>query len=237
MENYPNNIAIILDGNGRWAQKRGLPISLGHKRGAEVLENIVRYCGKIGLRSLTIFIFSTENWKRPVEEVNYLMDLFNNYIDRFLAEKESSNIRTKFIGNFDKLEPKLLDGIRKIEEKTKSNTGLKFDIALSYGGRLEVVDACKKFAKDFKDGKIMLDDLKEDTFKNYLYDSEINYPDLVIRTGGNYRLSNFLLWELSYSELYFTDTLWPDFDENSLMQAIENFQQRKRTFGEREAKR
>jgi undecaprenyl diphosphate synthase len=237
MENYPNNIAIILDGNGRWAQKRGLPISFGHKKGAETLENIIRYCDKIGLGSLTVFVFSTENWKRPSEEVDYLMKLFSDYIGRFLTDKEEGNIRTKFVGNFDKLDPKLFEGIQKIEEKTKSNTGLKLDIALSYGGRREIVDACKKFAKDVENNRIVASDLSEDIFKSYLYDSEANYPDLVIRTGGNYRLSNFLLWQLSYSELYFTDTLWPDFDEKSLIRAIEDFQQRKRTFGERSAKR
>jgi undecaprenyl diphosphate synthase len=239
MENFPKNIGIIMDGNGRWAQRRGLPISLGHRQGAEALGNIVKYCSSISdLESLTTFAFSTENWKRPKEEVDYIMGLFKDYLDKFFREEEKlKNLRIRFIGNFSRLDGELVDGIRKIEERTKDNVGLKFDIALSYGGRLEIVDACKRFAKDVLDGKAQASNLDESGFKNYLYDNEIGDLDLVIRTGGDLRLSNFFLWQLPYSELYFTDTLWPDFNEKALDAAIEDFKHRKRTFGERRAKR
>jgi undecaprenyl diphosphate synthase len=238
MENFPKNIAIIMDGNGRWSQRRGLPINLGHRQGAEALGNIARYCsGNPNLNSLTVYAFSTENWKRSVEEVGYIMNLFKDYIDKTIREDDLKNTRVRFIGNFDRLDSDLVEGIKKIEERTKNNGGLKFDIALSYGGRLEIVDACKKFSADVLNGKMQWKELTEDIFKNYLYDSEINDVDLVIRTGGDRRLSNFILWELSYAELYFTDTLWPDFDEKALDVAIEDFQHRKRTFGERRAKR
>ncbi|MDR2760509.1 MAG: di-trans,poly-cis-decaprenylcistransferase [Rickettsiales bacterium] len=239
MGEFPENIAIIMDGNGRWAQRRGLPIVAGHSKGAATLEKMVKYCANLReLKSLTVFAFSTENWKRPPDEVNHIMELFLDYTRRFLEKKEENGgVRVKFLGCAEKMSEKLLESMKLVEEKTKDNTGLRFDIALNYGGRREIVDACKKFARDAAENIISPAELTENNFKKYLYDGEIDYPDLIIRTGGDYRLSNFLLWELSYSELYFTDTLWPDFDENSLSDAIENYKQRRRTFGERRAKR
>jgi undecaprenyl diphosphate synthase len=166
------------------------------------------------------------------------MGLFLDYTKRFFKEENKNRgVKIKFIGSSEKMDEKLLKNMRLIEEKTKDSAGLKFDIALNYGGRREIVDACKKFAGDVAKGKIFPAELTENNFKKYLYDGEISYPDLIIRTGGDYRLSNFLLWELSYSELYFTGTLWPDFDEKSLLAATEDYKQRRRTFGERHAKR
>jgi undecaprenyl diphosphate synthase len=238
MDNFPKNIAIIMDGNGRWAQKRGLPISFGHKQGAEALKNILKICVEnTNINSLTVYAFSTENWKRSKEEVDHIMNLFRNYIKEVLKEKDTKNVRVRFIGSFNNLISELLEEIKKVEEITKNNDGLKFDIALSYGGRQEIIDACKKFADDVTNNRIQTNNLDESVFRKYLYDNEINDPDLVIRTGGECRLSNFLLWELSYSELYFVDTLWPDFSKEDLDKALEYFCNRKRTFGERRAKR
>jgi undecaprenyl diphosphate synthase len=237
-ENFPKNIAIVMDGNGRWAQRRGLPIAAGHKCGAETLGKVVKFCSKeSNINSLTVFAFSTENWKRPKDEVEYIVNLLAEYVKKSLNDKNYENAKVRFIGNFDRLNAELVQDMKDIEQQTKDNEGLKFNIAFSYGGRLEIVDATKKIVNDVKDKKISVEEIDESTFKNYLYNSEIADIDFLIRTGGERRLSNFLLWELSYAELYFIDTLWPDFDENLLSEAIENFKQRRRTFGERRAKR
>lgn len=235
--NFPESIAIIMDGNGRWAQKRGFEIRYGHKQGAENLIKISKHSKNIGVKSLTLYAFSTENWKRPKAEVDSLMRLLRFYLTKNMDEFTKNNVKLKVIGNLDRLDNDLRENILKLEEKTKNNNGLFLNIAFSYGGRMEILDATKKIAEAVKIGNLDIESIDEEEFKKYLYNSEIIYPDLVIRTGGELRLSNFLLWELSYSELYFTDTLWPDFDEKALDLAIENFKNRKRTYGERKAKR
>lgn len=232
------SIAIIMDGNGRWAQRRGFEIRYGHKKGADNLLRIVEHCTKIGIESLTVFAFSTENWKRPTREVNSLMRLLTYYLSKNENSFEKNNIKLKVIGNLfdDKLDKNIVNKILEIEKNTKNNT-FNLNIAFNYGGRQEIVQASKKIANDVKNGIINIEDINEDSFKNYLYNPLIIYPDLLIRTGGDTRISNFLLWEMSYSELYFTDTLWPDFDEEQLDIAINNFNQRVRTYGERKARR
>ena len=237
MLELPKSIAIIMDGNGRWAQKRGFEIRYGHKKGVDALIKILDYSKKIGIKSLTVYAFSTENWKRPQREINSIIRLLQFYLRNNEQEFYKNNIKLSVIGDLSKLDKKTIDEIRDIEEKTKNNNDFYFNIAFSYGGRREIVDASKKIAKDFKDGKIDINSLDEDVFKMYLYNPDIIYPDLIIRTGGDIRISNFLLWEMSYSELYFTDTLWPDFDEKALDLAIDNYKHRKRTYGERKAKR
>lgn len=237
MLELPKSIGIIMDGNGRWAQKRGFEIRYGHKKGVDALIKILNYSQKIGIKSLTVYAFSTENWKRPEREVNAIIRLLQFYLKNNEQEFYKNNIKLSVMGDLSKLDKKTVDKIREIEEKTKNNEDFYFNVAFSYGGRREIIDASKKIAKDFKDGKIDINTLDEDIFKMYLYNPDIIYPDLIIRTGGDIRLSNFLLWELSYSELYFTDTLWPDFDEKALDLAIDNYKHRKRTYGERKAKR
>ena len=237
MLELPKSIGIIMDGNGRWAQKRGFEIRYGHKKGVDALIKILDYSKKIGIKSLTVYAFSTENWKRPEREVNAIIRLLQFYLKNNEKEFYKNNIKLSVMGDLSKLDKKTVDKIREIEEKTKNNEDFYFNVAFSYGGRREIIDASKKIAKDFKDGKIDINTLDEDIFKMYLYNPDIIYPDLIIRTGGDIRLSNFLLWELSYSELYFTDTLWPDFDEKALDLAIDNYKHRKRTYGERKAKR
>lgn len=237
MLELPKSIGIIMDGNGRWAQKRGFEIRYGHKKGVDALIKILNYSQKIGIKSLTVYAFSTENWKRPEREVNAIIRLLQFYLKNNEKEFYKNNIKLSVMGDLSKLDKKTIDKIRTIEEKTKNNEDFYFNVAFSYGGRREIIDASKKIAKDFKDGKIDINTLDEDVFKTYLYNPDIIYPDLIIRTGGDIRLSNFLLWELSYSELYFTDTLWPDFDEKALDLAIDNYKHRKRTYGERKAKR
>ena len=237
MLELPKSIGIIMDGNGRWAQKRGFEIRYGHKKGVDALIKILNYSKKIGIKSLTVYAFSTENWKRPQREIGSIIRLLQFYLKNNEQEFYKNNVKLTVMGDLSKLDKKTVDKIREIEDKTKSNEDFYFNVAFSYGGRREIVDASKKIAQDFKDGKIDINNLDEDVFKMYLYNPDIIYPDLIIRTGGDLRLSNFLLWEISYSELYFTDTLWPDFDEKALDLAIDNYKHRKRTYGERKAKR
>ncbi len=236
-DNFPESIAIIMDGNGRWAQKRGFKIRYGHKQGAENLIKILQYSKKIGIKSLTVYAFSTENWKRPKTEVNSIIRLLKFYLEKNKNEFKTNNVKLKVIGCLNGLNEDIIKGIKNIEKETENNDGLYFNVAFGYGGRKEIIDATKKIVEDVKKGELNIDDLSEDIFKKYLYNKDIIYPDLVIRTGGDLRLSNFLLWEVSYSELYFTNTLWPDFDEKALDLAIDNFKHRKRTYGERKAKR
>lgn len=237
MSELPQSIAIIMDGNGRWAQKRDFQIRYGHKKGVEALIKILQYAKKIGIKSLTVYAFSTENWKRPKSEVNSIMRLLEFYLNKNEEEFYKNNTKLSVMGDLNGLKKELIDKIKLVEEKTKDNTDFFFNVAFSYGGRKEIVQASKRFAEDVKNNNINIEDLTEDIFKKYLYNPDIIYPDLVIRTGGDLRISNFLLWEISYSELYFTNTLWPDFDEKALDLALEDFKHRKRTYGERKAKR
>lgn len=227
----PAHIAIILDGNRRWAKKRGMPTLQGHTEGADNLERIARYCSKLGVKYLTVYAFSTENWKRTEDEVKYLMNLMAEYIGSFEVRFKDSNAVIRLVGNIDRLPKKLQDSIIKIEEKTKNNTGLILNLCINYGGREEIVNATKAIADKVASGDLKLDDINEDMFPNYLRTGNIPDPDLFIRAGGEKRLSGFLLWQSSYSELYFSDVLWPDFNENELDKAINEFNNRKRNFG------
>ncbi len=227
----PAHIAIILDGNRRWAKKRGMPTLQGHTEGADNLERIARYCSKLGVKYLTVYAFSTENWKRTEDEVKYLMNLMAEYIGSFEVRFKDSNAVIRLVGNIDRLPKKLQDSIIKIEEKTKNNTGLILNLCINYGGREEIVNATKVIADKVASGNLKLDDINEDMFPNYLRTGNIPDPDLFIRAGGEKRLSGFLLWQSSYSELYFSDVLWPDFNENELDKAINEFNNRKRNFG------
>mgnify|MGYP001058863836 CR=1 FL=1 len=232
----PTSVAIIMDGNGRWAQKRKLPVSYGHKKGADNLIKILKHAKSIDIKSLTLYAFSTENWKRPKDEVDYILNILNNYLDEKSEIFMKNDIKLKFIGDLTKLDGEVLRKIANLEKETENNT-LILNIAFSYGGRAEIVNATKNIAVDYKNNKIDINDINEELFKKYLYNPEIIYPDLVIRTGGDMRISNFLLWEISYSELYFTNTLWPDFKEKDFDKAIKNYKKRKRTYGERKAVR
>ena len=227
----PTHIAIIMDGNRRWARKKGLPVKLGHKQGAETLKKIVRHANKIGLKYITVYAFSTENWQRSEEEVNALMLLLQNYLDDFAKEADTENIVIQVIGDRTALSEKLNESIDRTILRTKTNTGTIFNIALNYGGRLEITTAAKNIAKDYKDGKIELEDIDEDLLSKYMYTKDLPDPDLLIRTSGELRISGFLPWQTVYSELYFIDKLWPDFTADDLDDAIKNYNTRKRRKG------
>ena len=230
-ENFPKHIAIIMDGNRRWAKQRGLPAKLGHKEGAKTLEKIVRYANKIGLGYITVYAFSTENWKRTKEEVSALMTLFQSYLDDYSKRADSENIKVKIIGSREGLSKKMKSSIENCMERTKNNTGIVFNIALNYGGRDEIVRAVKKIAEKVKEEEIGIDDITEELISNNLYTKSEPDPDLLIRTSGEIRLSNFLPWQAVYSELVFIEKNWPDFEEQDLDNAIEIYQKRTRKFG------
>ena len=230
-KNMPKHIAIIMDGNRRWAKKKNLPIKLGHKQGAETLKKIVRYANKIGINYITVYAFSTENWKRSKEEVDALMSLLEKYLDDFAKEADTENIVIKVLGNIDVLSDSLKTSINKTIKRTENNTGTIFSIALNYGGRDEIVNATKQIALDIKDGKINVEDINEEIFSKYLYTKNIPDPDLLIRTSGELRLSGFLPWQSVYSEFLFLDKLWPNFSIQDLDYAIEVYNKRNRKFG------
>ncbi len=227
----PKHIAIIMDGNRRWARKQGKNASYGHKEGAKTLEKIVRYANKIGLKYITVYAFSTENWKRTEEEVSALMLLLQNYLDDYSKRADTENIKVKVLGDISVLNEGMQKSIRKCEERTKDNTGVTFNIALNYGGRNEILTAVRKIAEEVRDGKLNIEDIKEETISNNLYTKGEPDPDLVIRTSGELRTSNFLPWQIVYSEFLFVDKLWPDFTEEDINNAILEFQKRNRKFG------
>ena len=230
-ENIPKHIAIIMDGNRRWARAQGKPASFGHKAGAKTLEKIVRYANKIGLEYITVYAFSTENWKRAEEEVKALMMLLQNYLDDYSKRADSENIRVKILGDISALSQGMQKSIINCMERTKNNTGVTFNIALNYGGRDEIVRAVKKIAEQAKQDKIKIEDINEEMISNNLYTEGEPDPDLVIRTSGELRLSNFLPWQVVYSEFLFIDKNWPDFSEEDLDEAIIEYQKRTRKFG------
>ena len=231
LNNVPQHIAIIMDGNRRWAKQNKLDVRLGHKKGAETIDKIAKYCNKIGVKYLTVYAFSTENWKRSKEEVGALMLLLQNYLEDFSKKADAENIRIKMIGNREGLSERLLNKIDSTVEKTKNNTGLTFNVAFNYGGRDEIVNAVKKIAENIENKVISIDDINENTITENLYTNEIPDPDLMIRTSGEIRTSNFLPWQLVYSEFYFTNKLWPDFTEEDLNEAIDEYNRRTRNFG------
>ena len=230
-ENLPKHIAIIMDGNRRWAKSRGKPASFGHREGAKTLEKIVRYANKIGVKHITVYAFSTENWKRTEEEVKSLMMLFQSYLDDYAKRADTENIKVKIVGNREGLSERMKSSIEKCMERTKNNTGIVFNIALNYGGRDELLNAIKEIAEDVKENKTNIDDIDEEMISNHLYTKGQPDPDLLIRTSGELRLSNFLPWQLVYSEFIFVDKNWPDFSEEDLDLAIEEYQRRNRKFG------
>ena len=230
-QNMPKHIAIIMDGNRRWAKERGRPAGFGHKAGAKTLENIVRYANKIGLEYITVYAFSTENWKRAEEEVKALMTLLQNYLDDYSKRADTENIKVKILGDITALSDSMQKSINNCMERTKNNTGVTFNIALNYGGRDEIIKAIKKITSDVKLGNINIDDINEKTISDYLYTKGQPDPDLLIRTSGEMRLSNFLPWQLVYSEFLFVNKNWPDFEEKDLDNAIIEYQKRTRKFG------
>ena len=232
-ENMPKHIAIIMDGNRRWAKAQDKPANFGHKAGAKTLENIVRYANKIGLEYITVYAFSTENWKRTEDEVNALMMLLQNYLDEYSKRADSENIRVKILGDITVLSQGMQKSIINCMERTQNNTGVTFNIALNYGGRDEIIKAIKNIAKQVQDGEIDIEKINEETISNNLYTAGQPDPDLMIRTSNELRTSNFLPWQLTYSEFYFPDKHWPEFSEEDLLEAIKVYQKRNRRFGGR----
>ena len=230
-KNLPKHIAIIMDGNRRCARNKGLPVSLGHKEGAKTLEKIVRYAKNIGIKYITVYAFSTENWKRAEDEVSALMLLLQTYLDDYSKRADTENIRVKILGNISALSEGMQKSIAKTVGRTQNNTGITFNIALNYGGRDEIIKAIKKIAEDVKNEKIGIEDIDEELVSNNLYTKGMPDPDLLIRTSGELRLSNFLPWQLVYSEFLFIDKNWPDFTEQDLDDAILEYEKRTRKFG------
>lgn len=228
----PKHIAIIMDGNRRWAKSHGLEGSLGHKKGAEVLETIAKYCNKIGIEALTVYAFSTENWKRTKKEVGAILMLLQMYLDKFLKTADLENIKLRVIGDREKNMPEeIKQKMIKMEEKTKNNTGLQFNIAFNYGGRDEIVRATKLIAEQVKKGDLLIEDINEETISNNLYTKGLPDPDLLIRTSGELRTSNFLPWQITYSEFLFLDKYWPEFTTDDIDMAIKQYSHRQRRVG------
>lgn len=227
----PEHVAIILDGNGRWAKKRLLPRNAGHAQGSKNVEKICEECDKLGIKYLTVYAFSTENWKRPQKEVDALMKLLRQYLSDCIKRSTKNNMCVRVIGDITPLDDELKAKIEELEKVSADNTGLHFQVALNYGSRDEILRSVKTLCQDVKEGKIGIDSLDEDVFSSYLDTNGIPDPDLMIRTSGEQRLSNFLLWQLGYSEFYFTDVLWPDFDAKELKKAVEFYNSRERRYG------
>lgn len=227
----PCHVAIIMDGNGRWAKKRHMPRTYGHTVGAKNVKKIVRIADDIGIQYLTIYAFSTENWKRSAEEVSALMSLLKKYLHDYIGECNENNVRCRIIGERNGLRQDLLDEVVALEEATRQNTGLQFTIAINYGGRDEITRAVRKIAGEVKAGTLAPEDINEDTISAHLDTKDLPDPDLLIRTSGEERLSNYLPWQLAYTEFYFTDVNWPDFDRDALLEAVKKYNLRDRRFG------
>lgn len=230
-DNMPKHIAIIMDGNGRWAKKRFLPRTAGHKAGVETIREVVKECSRLNVKYLTLYAFSTENWKRPKIEIDTLMNLLVSYLKSEIKELHKNNVKIATIGDINKLPEMCIKELENAKELTKDNTGVNLNLALNYGSRYDITNAVLDIVKDCKSDKINIDSINEDTIKNYLSTKSTPDPDLLIRTSGEQRLSNFLLWELAYSEFYFTDIHWPDFNRQELQKAIYVYQSRDRRFG------
>ena len=227
----PEHVAIIMDGNGRWAKKRALPRVAGHHEGMKVVRKTTMLANNLGIKTLTLYAFSTENWKRPKNEVDYIMKLPEEFLSTFLPELVENNVQVKMMGYKNQLPVHTRRAIEKAMEETKNNDGLVLNFALNYGSRAEIIDAVKNVINDCQNGKLKESELDEHVFSSYLMTADFLDPDLLIRTSGEIRLSNFMLWQLAYSEFWFTDVLWPDFSEEHLLEAIEVFQKRQRRFG------
>nr|WP_319379721.1 isoprenyl transferase [Thiomicrorhabdus sp.] len=225
----PQHIAIIMDGNGRWAKKRFLPRFVGHQKGLNAVKRVVQHCSVIGVKALTLFAFSTENWRRPEEEVNKLMQLFLKALQKEVAKLNENNVRLRIIGDRSAFSPLLQEHIAKAEEMTRGNSGLVLNIAANYGGRWDVVQAIKQWQA--ANPECPIEEISEEAISTYVSLADLPEPDLLIRTGGEQRISNFLIWQMAYAEFYFTDTLWPDFNEKAIDQAVASFSSRERRFG------
>ncbi|MCG4578993.1 isoprenyl transferase [Clostridium cochlearium] len=231
LTNIPKHIAIIMDGNGRWAKERNLPRSFGHKAGVETIRDIVKECNNIGVKYLTLYAFSTENWKRPKEEVNALMELLVNYLRKEVDELHENNVVVNTIGDISKLPKVCEDELVKAYNKTKDNKGLVLNLALNYGGRDEIIRAIKLMYKDIEKKQFNIENVNENILENYLYTKDMPDPDLIIRPSGEQRISNFLLWQCAYSEFWYSNIKWPDFKKEHLHKAIKDYQNRNRRFG------
>ena len=227
----PNHVAIILDGNGRWARSKGMPRTYGHTTGAKNVEKIAEAAGNMGIRYLTLYAFSTENWNRPAEEVKALMNLLDNYLKNCIQTAKKNNMAIRVLGDISRLDERMQEKIRQLEESSAQYDGLHLQIAINYGSRDEIVRAIRRLGQDVEEGKLSPDQISEETFSSYLDTAGLPDPDLLIRTSGEERLSNFLLWQLAYAEFYFTDVPWPDFHEEDLRRAVEAYNQRDRRYG------
>lgn len=229
--NVPKHIAIVMDGNGRWAEQRGLPRIEGHRQGINTLLNIVKYSVKNDIKILTVYAFSSENWMRPKHEVSMLLGLFSSALKQYSAELHSNNIRLRFIGNFSTLPDDLYQSMNMAMQQTMNNTAIQLVVALNYGGRWDITNACTELSKKIVSGDIKIDDIDESLVSRFMCISDLPYPDLLIRTGGEQRISNYLLWQLAYTELYFDDFLWPNFSQENLNTALAWYAERQRKFG------
>jgi undecaprenyl diphosphate synthase len=227
----PQHVAVIMDGNGRWAKHRGFPRIMGHQRGVDALKDLLRCCKDWGIPALTAYAFSTENWGRPQSEVEFLMTLFERVLRREMAEMMRENVRIRFVGNLGGLPASLQDEIDRSMEDTKDNFAVQFTVATNYGGRQEIVQACRAIASQVEQGLLNAQEIDEQVFEDNLYTNGLAHPDLLIRTSGEMRISNFLLWQMAYAEIYVTNTLWPDFNRQEFHQALGNYQRRERRFG------
>ena len=230
-QKVPHHVAIILDGNGRWAKKRLMPRNYGHSQGSRNVERICEDAWRMGIKYLTVYAFSTENWSRPADEVDALMKLLRSYLKDCIKTSRKNDMRVRIIGDRTRLDADIRESIRALEEDSKNNQGLNFQVALNYGGRDEIVRAVRRLAEDYKNGTLTADGITESTFRSYLDTTDIPDPDLLIRTSGEFRLSNFLMWQTAYTEFYCTDVLWPDFTKEDLMKAVEYYNSRERRFG------
>jgi undecaprenyl diphosphate synthase len=227
----PKHVAAIMDGNGRWAQRRGLPRLVGHQRGVDALKALVRCCDDWGIQALTAYAFSTENWGRPLEEVDFLMMLFERVLRQQLKEMMEKNVKIRFVGNLRTLPASLQREIEAAMSQTDGNSGIQFTVATNYGGRQEILAACQEIARQVQRGELAPEEIDATLFEQHLYTAGVGDPDLLIRTSGEMRISNFLLWQIAYAELYVTDTLWPEFDRDAFREALLAYQQRDRRFG------
>jgi len=229
----PESVGIIMDGNGRWAKKHGLPRSLGHKKGAGVFRDIVLYCKELGVKYVTVYAFSTENWKRSKEEVDAIVDILREYLKKAFTEFKDENVYVRFIGDISPFPQDVIDQINKLDEDSRNNTAMTLNVALNYGGRAEMVHAVKGITEDIQIGKLSADQITEKTVDDYLYTAGQISPDLIIRPSGEKRLSNFMLWQAAYSEFWFDDVLWPDFTKKDLLRAFADYAKRDRRYGGR----
>jgi len=230
-DRLPKHVAVIMDGNGRWAKKQGIPRIMGHRRGVDTLKDILRCCKDWGIGALTAYAFSTENWGRPLEEVDFLMTLFERVLRQELREMMQEDVRIQFVGNLNALPKSLQVEIERSMQETRHNKGIQFSVATNYGGRQEIIQACKAIATQVQQGLLQPHEINESLFEQHLYTADVCDPDLMIRTSGEMRISNFLLWQAAYAELYVTHTLWPDFTREEFHRALISYQERDRRFG------